>query len=518
MTLPIDYRNNVIVDLDAAVAAWITTISVNPAQQALLPNGVQNTIATLEEVDANGVITLREGILITNRAANVLTVQRAYQAMPQDDSATTHVQISFPFDPVNGARLGLYWTRAHGEEINDIYTDEILPWVTSGLVHKTTNEVIDDLKEFTTLPQQSPTYVAPTIDEELVPKKYVDDSIIAASGPFIFWDGSDWAYVAPAWVSTLNFDQVYNFTSFDIPVGSTVTGTWVGDKLLIKVTGTATVDGTLDVWWAATESLTYQPDVLNQILNWWAYWVWGNWGTGWQNGTWTGWSWGAWSIEGYGWWWGGWSWDSGNEDGWAWGPWWSPGWLWWAAVSGIGTDPGNPGWLSAWGSWWQAWATSVSGAGWDAYGNNGWNANGWIAWINNRAWWGWAAGWDRWAAGWVISIYATTFAGTWSLLATGLVWLDGWDGGTGAVDADWTAAWAWGWAWWGWGWGWAGGIINLVWRTNTFGWTIDTSWGLWGNAWVWWAGANGWTTWAAGTNGWAGTAWDVLNILLKDTL
>jgi hypothetical protein len=53
MTLPIDYMNNVIVDLNAAVAAGTTLISITPAQQALLKNGPQNTIATLEEVDAN---------------------------------------------------------------------------------------------------------------------------------------------------------------------------------------------------------------------------------------------------------------------------------------------------------------------------------------------------------------------------------------------------------------------------------------------------------------------------------
>jgi len=39
--------------------------------------------------------------------------------MPADDTATTHTQISYPFDPVNGARIGLYWTKAHGERIEE---------------------------------------------------------------------------------------------------------------------------------------------------------------------------------------------------------------------------------------------------------------------------------------------------------------------------------------------------------------------------------------------------------------
>jgi len=122
--MPFDYRNNVIVTLNTAVAAWITSISITPTQQALLPNGLQNTIWTLEEVDAaTWAITKREGILITNRAWNILTVTRAYQEMPDSDTATTHTQVSLPFDPVNWARLGLYWTKAHGEQLSEFETD-----------------------------------------------------------------------------------------------------------------------------------------------------------------------------------------------------------------------------------------------------------------------------------------------------------------------------------------------------------------------------------------------------------
>jgi hypothetical protein len=40
--------------------------------------------------------------------------------MPDSDTATTHTQVSLPFDPVNGARIGLYWTREHGERLNDV--------------------------------------------------------------------------------------------------------------------------------------------------------------------------------------------------------------------------------------------------------------------------------------------------------------------------------------------------------------------------------------------------------------
>ena len=141
MALPFDYRNNVIVNLNAAVAAWVTSISVDPATEALLPNWPQNTIATLEEVDlSTWAITLREGILITNRAANILTVTRAYQEMPADDTATTHTQISYAFDPVNNARIGLYWTKAHGEELNKIPNDYLTKsdYVDSALLGGTT--------------------------------------------------------------------------------------------------------------------------------------------------------------------------------------------------------------------------------------------------------------------------------------------------------------------------------------------------------------------------------------------
>jgi hypothetical protein len=44
------------------------------------------------------------------------------------------------------------------------------------LVHKTTDETIDDIKTFTSLPQQF-AYSAPTLDNELAPKKYIDDKI-----------------------------------------------------------------------------------------------------------------------------------------------------------------------------------------------------------------------------------------------------------------------------------------------------------------------------------------------------
>lgn len=37
--------------------------------------------------------------------------------MPESDTANTHTQVSYDFDPSNGARIGLYWTKLHAQEI-----------------------------------------------------------------------------------------------------------------------------------------------------------------------------------------------------------------------------------------------------------------------------------------------------------------------------------------------------------------------------------------------------------------
>lgn len=518
MAFPFDYRNNVIVTLNAAVAAWITSISITPAQAALIPNWVQNTIATLEEIDlSTWAITLREGILITNRAANVLTVVRAYQEMPADDTAVTHTQISYAFDPVNNARIGLYWTREHTEELND----QIVAGAPSNLVHKTTAETINDLKTFTTLPQQD-TYVAPTIDEELVPKKYVDDQLIIFSSPeIIFWDGSDGALVVAAWTTSLNYNQVYNFSSIDVSAWATVDGTGVGNKLLIKCNGTCNNDWLITAAWADF-IWTYEGQLATITLNAWVVWLsgaGGPWGNGWS-APWAG---GASSITGHGWWWG---WGSaGYWAWWPWGAWGTPPWGWWGSWQGW-FWPGIWAWWP-WGisAWWWGWAwdnlwwSAFGWVGWAAYWNNGWD---WFSISAPQpvvaAWWGWGWWGNRWNNGWVIEIHAVTRSGAWIIEATwttGQVWGDGWAYYITTIAPVNSWGWGWGWGWWGWGW-W---IISLIWYTNTFGWIIDISawvWGVWGVGAVWYLG---WASnWQSGSTGATWVDGQSINLLLKDTI
>jgi len=123
MTFNFDHENNTIVNLASFLSAGATTCNVDPGFQDLIPNGVQNTLATLEEIDADGNVTRREGITITNRSGGSLTIVRAVQSMPESDTANTHTQVSYDFDPSNGARIGLYWTKLHAQEIRQDIED-----------------------------------------------------------------------------------------------------------------------------------------------------------------------------------------------------------------------------------------------------------------------------------------------------------------------------------------------------------------------------------------------------------
>jgi len=179
-------ENNARTVLANGILAGDTTITLKTGEGALFP--ATQFIATLEHWDANGVVTKREVVKVTSRAGDVLTgVTRAFEPCVQEDSQTTKTATQ---NPLNFDANDFLEIRVTKKLLKDI-TDEIVRLETDKandnvVVKLAGTQTITGDKSFTgdvnfvDHPTQV-SYVAPTLDNEYVPKKYVDDEITEAS-------------------------------------------------------------------------------------------------------------------------------------------------------------------------------------------------------------------------------------------------------------------------------------------------------------------------------------------------
>jgi len=535
------FKNNARTQNVWAYGASDTSITVTTWEGALFPTSFPFK-ATWEHYES-GVVTKREIITVTNIVWDLMTITRTAETCVQDDSASpkTRTNNAYSFSDwdyisqyiteddynaiwtaINTTIPATYATKAEVAEWDLVYNASSV-WTDAYQVNITNvDEYKNGLKIYVkadvantwacTLEVNSLWAVAVKNlqwTEDLTDWEWGANWIasliynstwpvwqfswqeavapVIETTPYVFWDWSDWALSVTSWTTTLNLDQVYNYSSIEISAGATLnTWTWSWN-LILKCNWNCNIDWTIEHLWSLswtdisleTIFVTYTPD--------WTPWTWWNGWNGWEayNWTWWVWSWGTWSALWYGWGWWGWEerltsdWPGGA--GWTWG---TPGGIWWA------TD-WWAGWLSAWwGGWWNSWWVWAN-----AYGLDWWNYQSW----SYSAWWGGWSGWTVWLNGGWIIIYAKSFSWTWTVRSNWLAGQDWWNWGEARSSAQLPGAWGWGWG----GWGWAGGMVILIWNDWTFWWTITTNW---------WTGWNGWSAGAVGT-AWtiAATAWATWN-------
>lgn len=116
MALTLNIKNDVEFKFWAWLTSWTLLLTVKSWKEALLP-AVPFKL-TLVKFDAGWAVMQREIVTVTNVAANILTIIRASEACPKDNSATTHVATPYDFDEWDSAFMTLT-----AEMIQQIITD-----------------------------------------------------------------------------------------------------------------------------------------------------------------------------------------------------------------------------------------------------------------------------------------------------------------------------------------------------------------------------------------------------------
>ena len=103
--MALNIENNVEFKFWAWLTSWTLLLNVKSWKETLLP--VVPFKLTLIKFDSGWAVTQREIVTVTNKASNILTITRASEACPKDDSATTKVATPYDFDENDSAFLTL---------------------------------------------------------------------------------------------------------------------------------------------------------------------------------------------------------------------------------------------------------------------------------------------------------------------------------------------------------------------------------------------------------------------------
>ena len=461
--------NNASSLLIADITASQTTILITDWDQSLFPSSFP-FLLTLEHLDANENVILREIVKAVSWNQNSFTVERSAWICVQDDTATNRVQDNTAHAFYSWDKISLYWT---AEQVADIQNNLEAKWNQDAIAN-----VYDNTATY-------------AVWDIVVYKgdRYVCQTAVATAEEF---DSSKWIKV----------NIQYDLDEQDARITALENAWWSVMKVdVLLVWGWGG-------WWGWAQPWNY--------LWWWGGWAWEvkiiewlalasknidvvvwNWGSWWTWWTWT------WSTSSW-WQWGNW-WNSrfwNIVSIWGWGGWWA--WYW------------NISWKSWWSWWWSWWSLcyQVYLCGWNyvLWWYAIWNGNNWWSffqywWNTPWAWWGWAK--RPWWTAWLpytnlCNSYRLTWL-WWNWLFT-CFW--------------WTARALWGWGWWGWAfmcdffcsgflndsakalvcwnnllfngknyWWWYWWQNNLYWQ----GWTANSWGGWWGWYWrcLWWA----WWSW-----------------------
>ncbi len=173
--------NNAICELEVAIS------NTDMSLKATWPYNrfkTENFIIKVTERDVDGKIIARENMYVVSRTGDTFTIgERAYEAVPIDDDATTNTKTALEFNAwaVVEMVISEEVIKDIQEEIERLEDDKADD---DEVVHLTGNETIAWEKTFLVAPK-APT---PTEDDDLTTKEYVDDNITDASSPSALYE------------------------------------------------------------------------------------------------------------------------------------------------------------------------------------------------------------------------------------------------------------------------------------------------------------------------------------------
>jgi hypothetical protein len=167
--------------LKAGISASAWSIILDTNQWDLFPS-TYPYLLKIEKYDTSSSLEIkpvlkREIVEVSNKSWDTFTITRSAGYCPESDTATTQTNTAFAFDSWDWVYL-VDSKERHDDVANEIIRLENDKANDSEVVHNTGDENVDWVKTFSEFPIVPVT--APTADNEVVNKKYVDDEVISA--------------------------------------------------------------------------------------------------------------------------------------------------------------------------------------------------------------------------------------------------------------------------------------------------------------------------------------------------
>lgn len=161
--------------LKAGISAWAWTIILKAWQWDLFPSTFPFPLK-IEKYDSSSLlenkpVLKREMVECTNRVNDTLTITRAIEDCPENDTAVTQTSIAFSFDADDWVYL--VYSAWNDKDIKDELN---LKANDSEVVHNTWDEQIDWIKSFQKFPTTAEEM--PLGNYQVANKKYVDDLLV----------------------------------------------------------------------------------------------------------------------------------------------------------------------------------------------------------------------------------------------------------------------------------------------------------------------------------------------------
>ena len=428
----VNYKNtnNASSLLISDITASATTILITDWDQNLFPSNF-HFLLTLEHLDTNENVILREIVKVVWKNQNTFTVERSAWTCVQDDTATNRAQDNTAHAFYSWDRVSLYWT---AEQVQDIQNNLELKWNQDAIANvydSSLTYAVWDVVVYKGDRYQNTTAVA--TPEEFDPTKWTKVNVqynmdqqdlridnletqiswlswIMKVDVFVLWGWGGWGWWITNysgwggwawWVQIVKWLVLRN-KSQSVVVWSGWSGWWQNadwtDGWVSKVAWIVALWG----WWG------WYPCSSIWGHNWWSWW--GAWACSWQHawiwmlgqghdwwvsmnascGRWWAWGWAGaeWPIKTekrYTVWSGSrqcmsiwWHWICTNFWGCVMCIWW--GWSWW----GIWGYSWPMTWVDYWWGWFQSWVPNCFN--WKA---NTWGGGRWGQ--NNQTWWNWGS-------------------------------------------------------------------------------------------------------------------------------
>lgn len=424
----VNYKNtnNASSLLISDITASATTILITDWDQNLFPSNFP-FLLTLEHLDTNENVILREIVKVVWRNQNTFTVERSAWTCVQDDTATNRAQDNTAHAFYSWDRVSLYWT---AEQVQDIQNnlelkanqDAIANVYDSSLTYAIWDIVVYNWDRYICS-------TAVSTPEEFDPTKRTKVNVQYELNS----QNSRITALEEKWGS--NMIDIFVLWGWGAWWSSCCYQTWWGWGAWWLV----------ERYWVLLNKSSYNV----VVWEWWSFST--DTSTRWRGCNW--WNSSFWNIVAL---------------------WW--GWGWWGLYLN---------WSSAWWNWWNWWWwMSRSSWYWDWWYSLSWwsNWNAWKAWQDCKCWWGW---WWLW---WFFYRYCECYLWLWGMWIYTCFWWTtrcvGW--WWWAYISVWTWR-GWSYYWWGiatyngdwchwcpntwWGWGWAMSATPTV-----------HTWGCW---WSW---------------------------------